>query len=818
MTDPRPTPRWPRPGWLLLAPVLVAVLAFGGVHPGVRAVGALGAGAVLVFVVAGARKAPSTGPLGLAAVLGGAGLWLVGGLRLVPLPDRLRPALQGELGGLVQASHALVGADSGPLAVDLPAAVDAWGSTAGVLALGLAAALLLRTRRRRLELAGGLVGLAVLLVLLAAGHRALGLDQIWGISGLPRAAKEPAFGTFINPNHGGVLVAAALPVAVALATRRHQGPRLLAGAGALVCLAGLGLAQSRGALIAGALGLTLTLTLALPRQLGLALGGTAVLAGGVGLGLGIERVVDGLTSALLPGQATPHALGSRPEIWRHTVALARAAAPSGVGPGGFSDALPAHTTGGRFAAATHAHQELLQALAEQGPIEGPLWVLLVLLPLGLGLARVLRLERGRRRWLGAGLLGGLSAVLVAGLWGFPLRTQALAMVVAVLSGALVGLDAQSARRPALARLALPAAGAVLLMGCVVPAAGWVWARLDPEAPTRGPTALLALDDAGAADGAALAAAVRWQPLDWRVVVQLARHPAATGDTAAALRTTAQARRLAPSLPWPHILEARLRARTGEQTLARLAWRRALSRNLPDNDRAQPWLEAAIADTDAPLLELAAVVPERADRLRDAARIAAERGDPWTARSFSERAVALDPAMAAPYARFLLGAGDTQDAARMLALVPLALRGDCGVLATRGEVTLAVGDPAEALALLRSARRVCAGRPGVDLRLATARALEATGDREGSTTMAALLAEAPDRHGLRRELLRALERQGRYEEMGPHLAVLDEAGVAPAVEPEVAARLQRGLPPRYAERMDAPPPAPPSAPPAPEGPR
>lgn len=795
----------PRPGWLPLVPVVVAVLAFGGVHPGPRSVVAAACGGVLLVVVLGARKAPAASRPALGAATLGAVLWLAAGLRLLPVGSAARSALQGELAPLVERSLELAGVDSGPLAVDLPGAVDAWGTTGATLALGLAATLLLRTRSRRLALGAGVVALGGGLTVLAAAHRWLGLAHIYGVSGLPSAPLEPFFGTFINPNHGALVVAAGVPLAAALAARQHTPARLLAAAGGLVCVGGLVLAGSRGGLAVAAAGLLLTLTLALPRSLGFAIGGGAVLTAGVGLGLGLQRLVGGLTRVLMPSQAAQDPLGSRPSIWRHTLRLAEAAAPAGTGPGGLADALPVYTATHRYRSTAHAHQEVLQAVAELGPVEGLLWCGLVILPFGVGLRRVLALPRGRRRWLGSGLLGALLTVLLASLWGFPLRVQALALLTACLAGALLAMDGQDQRRSG-PRLLLPGLVGVFGLAALSPGLGQLWAAIDPGAPTAVPQAVLDAPDAGSLAREDLTQALRWQPLDWRLVVQLSRSQAAAGELDAARETAAHAVVLAPELPWPHVLSARLHARSGDQSAAWMSWRTALSKNLPDNDQALPWLELAIEGAADPVLALAAVVPERGDRLRDAAGLAARLGDPWTARSFYERGVEADPAVAAAYARFLLGEGDPDGAARMLAEVPLPLRGHCGVLATRGEVALELGDPVEALALLQSAQRACARGRGPDLRWPIARAREATGDRSGVQLFEELLDEQPDRHGVRRALLRALERQGRYEEMAAHLGWLVRAEVATVVERDVLERVEKGLPPRYAPALrpdDAP---------------
>lgn len=797
-STPRPpSPRrgLPRPGWLPLVPVVVAVLAFGGVHPGPRALVAACCGGALLVVVLGARKGLSASAPALAAAVLGALLWLTAGLRLLPVGARTRAALQGELAPLVERSLELSGVETAPLAVDLPAAVDAWGMTGGALALGLAATLLLRTRSRRLGLASGVVALGCLLTVLAAAHRWTGQAHIYGVSGLPSAPLEPFFGTFINPNHGALVVAAGVPLAAALAARKHTPARLLAAVGGLVCVGGLVLAGSRGGLAVGAAGLVLTLTLALPRSLGFAIGGGAVLTAGVGLGLGLQRLVGGLTRVLMPAQAAQDPLGSRPSIWRHTLRLAEAAAPAGTGPGGLADALPVFTATHRYRSTAHAHQEVLQAVAELGLVEGLLWCGLVVLPFVVGLRRVLLLPRGRRRWLGSGLLGALLTILLASLWGFPLRIQALALLTACLAGALLAMDGQDQRRSG-PRLLLPGLVAALGLASLTPGLGTLWAVVDSDAPTAVPQTVLDTPDASALAPDDVTGALRWQPLDWRLVVQLSRQQAAAGSLDAALQTAAHAVVLAPELPWPHVLSARLHARSGDQSAAWMSWRTALSKNLPDNDRALPWLEAAIEGAADPVLALAAVVPERGDRLRDAAGLAARLGDPWTARSFYERGVEADPAVAASYARFLLGEGDPDGAARMLAEVPLPLRGHCGVLATRGEVALELGDPVEGLALLRSAQRVCARGKEPDLRWPIARALEATGDRSGVELFEELLKEQPDRHTVRRALLRALERQGRYEEMVPHLGWLVRAEAATLVEKAVLERVEKGLPPRY----------------------
>ena len=796
-----------RKGWLVVTPIAAAVLAFGGVHPGARAMLSIVCGLVLLVVVFGGERKVQTGRLSLGLALAGLVLLGLEALRATPVGPGVRSVLQPALHPLIAGSLALTGTDRAPLAVDLPAALDAWGAAVGTVALGISATFMLRTRRRRLQTIELVVATGAGLVLVAVLHRALGLEHIFGFSGIPASPREDFFGTFVNPNHAAVLLGACLPLALALTLRERTGPRLLAAGGGLLCAAGLVLAGSRGGMVLGTVGLATMLTLGLPSRVGLAVGGFATLGVGTAVGLGVERVVRGLTAAFMPGQGTPEAFGDRPAIWRTTLAVADAAMPAGVGPGGLGDALIPFDESVRYVSVQHAHMELLQAVAELGPLEAGLWALLVLVPLLAGLKAVLGLPRGRRRWLGAALVGSLVSVLMGTLWGFPLRIHALAMLTAVLCGALVALADQHARP---APLAIPMARGMAVVFAVmvtIPGLGLAWGQLDGAAPTAAGEDLLAAPDAALVDPDALRQAIRWQPLDWRFVMQLARQRASAGALDEALDITDQAIRLAPALPWPHVLQARLRLRAGDRSGSWLAWRRALALNLPDNDRAMPWLEKLVDGESDPGLVLSAVVPDRPDRLRDAAVLAARLGDPWTAQVFFARAVELDPVVSAAYARFLLGQGDNQEAARQLTLVPVSHRNDCSVLATRGEVMLAVGDPAEALALLRAARRACAQRPGIDLRLSLARALEATGDREGAVVLAELIGEKPDNAALRREICRALERQGRYEDMTPHLTWLVEAQTAGPAEEDALARLQRGLPPRYADALSRPTPEP-----------
>mgnify|MGYP003883180783 FL=1 len=275
----------------------------------------------------------------------------------------------------------------------------------------------------------------------------------------------------------------------------------------------------------------------------------------------------------------------------------------------------------------------------------------------------------------------------------------------------------------------------------------------------------------------------------RADLHLARRDldACTQDLAIAVSTW-------PGSPWPRLAQARLARRLGDHAAARQAWREVLDLNLPDNDKARPWLQLAVEHEQEPALALLDLVPERADRLRDAGRVAEDLGDPIVAEMLYQKAFSLDSSTGLPLARHQISQGLPRAALDTLAGVPPQVVNTCRGQVLRSRALLASGDKVAAVESAQSAMRRCdAGDPAA--RTALARAQVATGDKSAVEALEALVAASPDDHALRRDLLLGLKRLGAIDRMAHHLGHLARAGVATEAELGALERVRDGLLPR-----------------------
>ncbi len=240
-----------RVGWLLTLPLPVALLAFGAVHPGPRLLLALlcaAVGAHALWTVPRDRAGTPAVILTLAPAVLALGLGLIS---LVPLSHAGRAAWQPGFAPALDAVLALAGQREHSLALAPSRVLSSIGFAASLLLFSMGVALSARSRRRQLRLAVGVVASGVALVLLGLAQRAGGAQAIYWLSSVEGGAREPFFGSLVNPNHAGILLAAALPLAGSLALRPRKEWRALGVGAALLLAVGLVATGSRGALVEG---------------------------------------------------------------------------------------------------------------------------------------------------------------------------------------------------------------------------------------------------------------------------------------------------------------------------------------------------------------------------------------------------------------------------------------------------------------------------------------------------------------------------------------------------------------------------------------
>lgn len=446
--------------------VLLAPLPFGAVGPAGRLGLELGAFALgVLWLLRATVRAPLLPPLSLRIAL--IGLLGVGASQLIPLSPaliswlspragQLRTELQ-PTGAALVAERQLLGLEPSALdapatlSLDAPATASALRTGTALVVLFLAAYAGAASRGAHLlalslTLSASFQGLYGLLVL-ASGH-----DKIWHV---PKPfALDSATGTYINPNHFACFLAMALPCGIALllerlpANRRRSlreaaaelfgaegSRRLLLGVLLIVALAGLLASYSRTGIALGLLAIMLALLAgrhAPGLKLRLAAGLLIVGAAAVPLAqIGSEKLL--LRYADTAESLT--AAGGRTRVWLDTLEIASAFPLVGSGFGTFSSIYPLFRSAEVRPFYAHAHNDLLQLLAEGG-VPSMLLLGLLLWPLLRTLVHALSGSKGS---LGVGFAAGLTAVLLHALVDFDFHIPANAATAAVLAGTLEGL-------------------------------------------------------------------------------------------------------------------------------------------------------------------------------------------------------------------------------------------------------------------------------------------------------------------------------------------------------------------------------------------
>jgi O-antigen ligase len=432
---------------LLLLFVATVSIPWGGVTPTGTTLLALGA--ALAFGLSTGVPGARVGALALPAA-GVVSLGLLGALQLLPLPETLLASVSP---ASLESYHAaaellqLYGRDDA-LSPRISIAPEETRTVVllafSYAALLVAACRLLRGRRRRRAFAAVLLGTMVVQVFLAATRPTV---------------DGRLHGFFVNPNHFAGYLAIGFFIAFGLlwaelltgrdrtdaaaeATSRFES-RFLPLALRLLALAalaiGIGLTQSRGAMLAGAAtgGLLVALGLLHPRvrrrRGRLAVGLALLLAAA----LGIIALTAGRGPLLRFYRSDPQALRSdaRGAIWETSLATWRQYKIFGSGLGSFREAFRAFQPREIEGQVEQAHNDFLQILVTGGIVGAALSVV----AFGAMLVLLLRAWwKQMHREEGAFLLGGIGSVLFVMLHGiveFDMSIPAIPATLAVVVGA-----------------------------------------------------------------------------------------------------------------------------------------------------------------------------------------------------------------------------------------------------------------------------------------------------------------------------------------------------------------------------------------------
>jgi O-antigen ligase len=396
----------------------------------------------------------------------GALLFLAAGaLQLIPLPPFLLNAASPE-SHTIWSSAARVAALAGvPARTAFPITVDPRETTLELLRLlsmyaaFTAAALLVRSPERRVTLASVLCGTAAFEALYGLREAALDRYEIWGWTN--RLIFNRVTGTFVNPNHYAHYLALVLPMALFLiASKWHvsgdedvplsrrfmnliehgiltTGLALIA---VICCVAGMLLAQSRGALLALGTGILVVAAMLPGRRaarLALASAAGSVLLVTMVLFLGTQRTV----ARFVPNQVERQTFVGR------RIGIAAAAGVwqrfslFGSGLGTFDRVVSLEQDDDLGKLYHHAHNDYIEIAATAGT----LGIVIVLVTLIGGYVTLVRLTFGaqarlfswRRRAYQAAALASLTIAAVHSMFDFNFFIPSNPATLAVIAGAAV---------------------------------------------------------------------------------------------------------------------------------------------------------------------------------------------------------------------------------------------------------------------------------------------------------------------------------------------------------------------------------------------
>jgi O-antigen ligase len=432
---------------------------------------------LLIFAIAATlrfleRSAPALTPSYLAWSAAGLILLITTALQLIPLPPAatrlLSPAAHQLWTGARDVHDLLVPGDSFreyfPLSVAPVRTRIHWLRLLAYVAAFQSAALLIRHQQHRLRLALALCLSAGIEVVFGLQQLYRGDMKVWGWENT--RIFNRVTGTYVNPNHYAHYLAVIFPIALYLllavmGRQRSRGksdlnsflerglfPSVVGIAASAGCLAGILIAQSRGALLALAAGLGGVFTIFALRQLRSRRlprprrSAVPVFVVAIGIALMAIALIQffGVRQTIARFAPLPE---ERETLVGRTVGIQAAAAVwrlfplFGSGLGTFEDVVLMRQSPDFPRIFTHAHNDYLELVATAG-VGGALAVLgLVMGYIFLwrdAFASADRLSRERRRFLQAALVT-LTIVAVHALFDFNFFIPANAATVAVIAGA-----------------------------------------------------------------------------------------------------------------------------------------------------------------------------------------------------------------------------------------------------------------------------------------------------------------------------------------------------------------------------------------------
>lgn len=786
------------PALLVLLPL--AVVLCGGVHTGSRL--ALAAFAIVVGTALSLRSR--------FAVSRSVGAWIVGALAiaafpLIPVGPSVRALLMGDLAGPVESVVDLAGRGWRPLALEPWLGLLGWAEAVSVALLGVGVAGWATRAGRSKKLIWVAVGTGCGAVAIMVAHMLLELESVYAM-GPGAGNREGFFAPFVNPNHGGIFMAALMPLALTRVIDGRPTERVLAALSMGALGFGVWASGSRGAVIAVVMGVAGALAVGGGRRLrGAVLGGGALSAVGIVLA-GPQRFLASLSAWVAPSVSemvdagyvglTTGRIGLLEAGW----SILKNVPVVGVGPGGFSSALRIVRDDTSFNAATHAHNEYLQFAVEHGVVAFGLGAIAVTAVIRMGLGALGQWsDRPDRRWMLAGWLGSAFALAVASFADFPLRLHSHAILAAIALGSLVGLarpqrGGRSLAAAAKRTVVVGGLAGIVALGAVFHGHVGPWSNPN-DFQHDGEAWIQALKEGAPKEEGLAAAAEHFEraafyglkrdSFQWLARVRMLQGQAAEADRVLDIGTT-----LDPTMPWLWRDRARLAQRTEDGDLARQSWAKMLALDLPASVDPMDVMHEAFfgGEFASPIEQARAILPERPDRYRQAARVMDQLGLQEESETLFRRALSMDATGVNYYAEALMKWGRPHDAVMLL---EPNLKG-CLAHRNYAHGLLRLGRYSSAAEAFQSAIRACGARSW-ELRKGLCYARLMSGDSRGEDAVEALLEERSNSHQLRRAWLWILSRRGRTVDGVRHLSALKDMGVLRVKERAALERAEQGLP-------------------------
>ncbi len=664
--------------WLYLGPAAIAVTT-------------ISIGCTLCFAVAAFdRDVRNAWRWTLPSTLTAAALLLTL-LQLLPIPLSLQQTLSPGATKILGVSGVA------PVSLDPPATQLGAIQLAGVLFATLLAATVFRDRDRRRELLAVLALYGACLTLIGVAELVLVHEDV------PRYVTV----AFENPNHFGAFVGLASFASMSVALGLRDNKRWLFVAAAALCLIGVLLSSSRGAIGAflvtalafGALTLWRWSSWVAARWV------TPVVAASAALGGWLLWTT--ISQELAPDAAALTKL----DVWRYSIPMLGDFALLGIGRGAFPQAFTRYDLTGTQLRFTHVENAVLQTLVDYGPLFGGLLVIGLLACLGR------TLWTARRHADRSAAAFGLVFLALHNLVDF--NTALLGVgLPAVLLIASHYRGRRSSRREAFARLPAVALVSACLLGLAS----------EPAIRTR-----IAIDTAIVRELATgpeteqVDACIARHPADWVLPAIASEGEIKRRDLKRALHHINRAMLLAPYSDVPHRLAGRALLLAGRRDQARLEYRIA-ARKVPQEVQD---IIAEMLTNGEPLAEVPRLAEGAPEIAFAVASVLMDRGAPAAALQ------ALAETIEAP----------NVDTASLDLAARASLEGGDEALTLRLAALLETRDPKQATAyLVRSARAESRGE------LAAALAELDRGIERGRAS-----------HELTRRRIGLLTKLGRYED-------------------------------------------------------